>query len=177
MQNYPSSLSGVDRMTGASRKTSGNCIVLINAAFLQEVKESFSELWEKIAVLRSMTSSQITDSEQIHHWVKLLAECKKELSSEFSLEETFGYISLDRATNTWEKLDRDASDVRAQHAELYCHLTELCEQVEEAQYRGTIVRDFQQYIEAFQTFDAAFRSHEQQEARFIEIGLGITLNS
>lgn len=160
-------------MTVANKKTKGKVVVLINAAFLQEVKESFSELWEKLSRLRSIVNFESMDAEQIHSWVSLLADCKNLLSSEFSLEETFGYISMDRASNNWERLGTDASDIRAQHAELYCHLMELCEQAEEAQYRGTVVRDFGQYVQAFQQFDGSLQSHERQEARLIEVGLGI----
>jgi hypothetical protein len=156
------------------KKSSSNGVVLINAAFLQEVKESFSELWETLSVLRWTCRAEIADAQQAHQWVSTLAKFRGEVSDLFSIEETFGYLELQSSKKSCVPADLDATKVRSQHAELYLRITELCELVEEAQYRGTLCRDFGELVEEFQKFDAEFRMHEQRESNLIEIGLGLT---
>jgi hypothetical protein len=65
------------------------------------------------------------------------------------------------------------ADALRQHRELYMYLLEICEKVEESQYVGTICRDFQRHLAAFQEFDGMLSEHERIEAQMIEYGLGL----
>ena len=145
--------------------------VTINAAFLQEVKEAFSELWEKVRQMVQSAQEGLPLSVDLNHWVTQLTELRGHLASEFSLEETYGYIT--RAAKPLAGSAIDPSVTRNQHAELYLQLSELCEQVEEAQYRGTLMRDFWVYTKSFYVFVDSLQQHERMEARLIEHGLGI----
>ena len=141
----------------------------INAAFLQEVKESHAELWDLLHRLRLATEQGMQLSIEANRWVMLLDEVRERLASEFSLEETYGYLSqAGRAA-----CRTDATTLRGQHAELYVQLSELCERAEEAQYRGTIIRDFPEFAAEFRRFDQALQRHEQAEAAAIRMGLGL----
>lgn len=153
-------------------KTSG--YVTINAAFLQEVKEESWELWESLHRLRDATQQMRAPlSVELNKWVSKLADVRSELATEFSLEETYGYIT--QVAQPYSGPGRNPAATRLQHAELYLQLSELCEQIEVAQYRGTLMRDFQTYADEFQEFLEALRNHEYEEARLIQFGLGLKM--
>ncbi len=148
--------------------------VAINAAFLQEVKEAYSAMWESLRQLRESSRMQAPLSLDLNKWVSMLSELRSELGSEFNLEETYGYIT--QAVNPYIGPCVNPMKTRSQHAGLYIQLRELCEQVEEAQYRGTLMRDFRQYADEYFQFDRALQDHEREEGRLIEHGLGIAVS-
>lgn len=144
---------------------------VVNAAFLQEVKDSNTQLW---AVLRELRSIQVGDLESkatSRLLVDKLSEFRDCIALEFSLEETYGFIEGAYAVGFGV---HSAATAKLQHRELYLQLHELCEQVEEAQYRGTILRDLPMYLGAFEQFDASFRAHEDLEFELIRCGLGFS---
>ncbi|MCA9129822.1 MAG: hypothetical protein KDB22_22200 [Planctomycetales bacterium] len=145
---------------------------IVNAAFLQEVKESNFVLWEVLNDLRELARSKDFSNVAIHKFVSQLASLRDGIGVQFSLEETYGFF---------EGVPRfaaiamgNAKHARDQHRELYLHLHEICERAEEAQYRGTIARDLPIFLGAFEGFDDAFRAHEQLEAELIRTGLGLS---
>lgn len=154
--------------TSLKKQTCG--VVTINAAFLQEIKEACSPLSDRVYQLRESALNGLPLSVDLNQWVSQLTDLRAQLVNAFGLEETYGYITSASKPFSWVPFD--PSEVRGQHAELYMQLSELCEQVEEAQYRGTILRDFSIYSEAFSSFADAFQSHEKHEAQLIEQGLG-----
>ncbi len=145
--------------------------VTINPAFLQEVKEAYSSVWENMHQLLDAAARGLPLSVDMNHWVAQLSSLRGQLSSEFSLEETYGYVT--NATQVISCHNLDPAVTRSQHAELYLQLSELCEQVEEAQYRGTLMRDFPSYAESFFAFIDRLQAHERSEAKLIEYGLGL----
>jgi hypothetical protein len=155
----------------SDRKTTGaKYFTTINAAFLQEVKEANAPLWESLYTLRSLVSD-IRNAEAIHNWVLRLSDFRRQLSTEFALEETYGYIS--RAPRQHILVGIDPNQTLMQHRELYLQLVDICEQVEQAQYVGHIVRDIKQHVAAFQEFDSMLAEHERIEAEMIRYGLGL----
>lgn len=152
------------------KTTSQQTTLGINAAFLQEVKESNVQLWSTLRELRTHVLEDCEPSYVARRFVELLGELRDCLAFEFSLEETYGFVSgiPARAAS-----GNGALKARAQHSELYLHLHELCEQVEEAQYRGTIRRDLASYFDAFSYFDECLAAHEALESELIEDGLGV----
>ncbi len=142
----------------------------VNAAFLQEVKDSNLPLWATLRELRELAANVTDRIEASRQFVNRLDELRDSIGLQFSLEETYGFVSGVRSTVAFGC--GDARDAQMQHRELYLQLHELCEQVEEAQYRGTISRDFGEYYSSFEAFDACFRAHEELEAELIRCGLG-----
>lgn len=145
--------------------------VTINAAFLQEVKEANSQLWETQYSLRTIAQQKSVSEPEIHAWVAKLTDFRRQLSTEFALEETYGYISS--AQHQHIKVGVDPSVTLKQHRELYLQLLEVCERVEESQYVGTILRDFRIHVACFQEFDAGMSEHERLESQMIRYGLGL----
>lgn len=141
---------------------------MINAAFLQEVKDSNVELWDAVHRLRVMieeagdaTRTRIS-AEQTRSFVTLLGQLRDLLAFEFSLEEAYGYIEGCRGAPSIA--GQRAAAAKLQHRELYLLIHELCEQAEEAQYRGAVDREYVELMAAAAEFDAQLRAHEQLEA-------------
>ena len=142
----------------------------VNAAFLQEVKDSNLQLWSTLRELRELPQHVSDPIEASRQLVNRLGELRDCVALEFSLEETYGFINGVSPRMAFGAAD--AKTAKMQHSELYLQLHELCEQAEEAQYRGTIGRDLAMFLEAFEAFDSCFRAHEELEAELIRCGLG-----
>lgn len=143
---------------------------IINAAFLQEVKDSNLRLWSVLGELREIRLGE-DPRETALQLVDRLSELRDCIGLEFSLEETYGFIEGAHPSHYIGVAN--AETAKNQHRELYLQLHEICEQVEEAQYRGTIGRDLPIYLGAFEGFDIAFRAHEELESELIRCGLGV----
>ncbi len=147
---------------------------MINAAFLQEVKESNIELWETIHQLRLLVeggdgasvSSSASNARQL---VTLLSQLRDQLAFAFSLEEAYGFIEGCRGIAPL--IAQRAQLAKQQHRELYLLIHELCETAEEAQYRGVADREFNELLSAAADFDAQLRAHEQLESELMTDGL------
>jgi hypothetical protein len=148
----------------------GFCVT-INAAFLQEVKEANCQLWDTLFQLRLVSQMAQPGEAKIHQWVQKLTEFRRQLSAEFALEETYGYIS--RAIRQHIACRVDPADTLKQHKDLYLHIIDICEQAEQAQYVGTVVRDFGMHAAAFLEFDLMLSEHERAESEMIRYGLGL----
>lgn len=144
---------------------------VVNAAFLQEVKESNFELWGLFRSLREVKSQEWDVREVSRRFVDDLNDLRDSVGLQFSLEETYGFIEGLPANSIIGIASANAA--RMQHCDLYLQIHELCEKAEEAQYRGTISRDLDEYLEQFASFDAAFRAHEELEQELIRCGLGM----
>lgn len=147
---------------------------IVNAAFLQEVKDSNLRLWAVLHELHDLNALGSTADDaraQAHELVALMSELRDSIALEFSLEETYGFI--EGASRVGGLGMPDASLAKLQHRELYLQLTELCEQIEEAEYRGTIARDLQTYLDCFTRFDEAFYTHEEFESELMRCAFGV----
>lgn len=145
---------------------------IVNAAFLQEVKDSNNELWAILEELRAMELQPKDPRSESRNLVVKLSELRDCIALEFSLEETYGFI--EGAPNNHSLGLADAGKAKTQHRELYLQLHEICERAEEAQYQGTISRDLPMFIGAFEQFDDQLRAHEDFESELIRCGLGIS---
>lgn len=143
----------------------------VNAAFLQEVKDANPQLWANLREVRELVRHSEDSPSTSRRFVTRLGELRDGLGLGFSLEETYGYIE---GSNFPSGLfgTADALTAKMQHRDLYLQLHEICEMVEEAQYRGTICRDLPIFKGAFETFDSCFRAHEDLEAELIRCSLG-----
>ncbi len=142
---------------------------MVNAAFLQEVKESNPNLWSVLHDVRRMRDRRYSQARKAREFAKLIEQLRDDLALEFSLEETYGFVG---GIAPSEKMCSEARTAREQHRELFLHLLEICETDEESQYRGTIVRDLDKLLDDFDEFDTALRAHEKLEADMIRNSLG-----
>lgn len=148
-------------MVHTSTKTLG-----INAAFLQEIKDSHPDLAHAVHALRATYHSEDVPSQTARRLVRLLDELRDFLAFQFALEESYGYIECAQPVS--ETLSEMAETARGQHCGLYLELSGLCEQAEELQYRGFACDNVRQLIHDTEQFDARLIQHERLEAQLIE---------
>jgi hypothetical protein len=147
---------------------------MVNAAFLQEIKESNVDFWANIRQLRELLGAQDEPRCLSTKLVRGLSDLRISLPRQFSLEETYGYIEGSRAA----PMIATAKAVMAkqQHRELYLELQEVSERAEEAQYRGTISHQLEELMQACKDYLTAFDAHEALESELIQCCLGISGN-
>jgi hypothetical protein len=145
--------------------------MMVNAAFLQEVKDSHLQFWSDLDDLKHLLASDSEPREQSIQLVRILNDLRDSIALEFSLEDTYGYIQGSRFAN-YVAAAR-ATQARRQHGELYLQLHEILERAEEAQYRGTISRDYAEFVTACEEFLDAMQAHEELESDLIRQGFGI----
>lgn len=149
---------------------SGTSSTMINAAFLQEVKDSNVELWHALHDLRHLIEKPGESHVAARQLVSLLSQLRDLLALEFSLEEAYGFITNCRGV---ERTTAEESETaRQQHRELYLRIQELCELAEESQYRGTAQRELAQLLKMAAEFDECLQAHENLEAELIRTGFG-----
>lgn len=150
--------------------TSSVTTTMVNAAFLQEVKDSNLQFWQNVYDFKRLLNSNAEVFEQSASLVRLLSELRDSMALEFSLEETYGYIE---GIGGGSVSARKAEEAKRQHRDLYLHLHEISEQAEEAQYRGTIAQDFADLLSVCKVFLAALEAHEKHESELIHFELGV----
>ena len=141
---------------------------MINAAFLQEVKESNVELWDTLHALRCIIDGTGSSAGDARRLVALLSQLRDLLAFEFSLEEAYGFIEGCRGIAPL--VAQRATLAKQQHRELYLLVHELCEHAEEAQYRGVADREYTDLVAMAADFDAQLRAHELLESELITAG-------
>jgi hypothetical protein len=151
--------------------TSSVTTTMVNAAFLQEVKDSNIQFWQNVHDFKRLLHQSAELSELSAKLVRLLSELRDSMALEFSLEETYGYIEGNYAASSVSA--HKAGQAKQQHRELYLQLHEISESAEEAQYRGTIVEDFAAIVMVCKEFLTALEAHEQHESELIRYELGI----
>lgn len=140
--------------------------LVVNPAFLQEIKDSNPDLWDTVHRLRQTCECNEEPAVTSRQLAKLLDSLRDHLALQFSLEESYGYLEV------IEPNDSDgcelATRTQSQHCSLYLQLSELAEQAEELQYRGVEPLQLKQLVQAAQSFDSRLRLHEQTENELIE---------
>ena len=144
---------------------------MVNAAFLQEVKDSNLQFWQNVHDFKRLLNQSAEVLELSTKLVRLLSELRDSMALEFSLEETYGYIEGN--CNGRSVSACKAGQAKRQHRELYLQLHEISESAEEAQYRGTIVQDYAALVVVCKEFLTALEAHEKHESDLIRFELGI----
>lgn len=150
--------------------TSTVTTTMVNAAFLQEVKDSNLQFWQNVHDFKRLLNQSADISELSAKLVRLLGELRDSLALEFSLEETYGYIE---GVSTGSVSARKADEAKHQHRELYLQLHEISENAEEAQYRGTINQDYAEIVASCRAFMNSLDAHEKHESDLIHYELGV----
>jgi len=106
---------------------------VVNNAFLIELKECNSSLWEDVNLLGSYTQEPFCAD-----WIEeeagvLLRRLRQELSGQFRLEETFGFVA-----GPSQHQDRNVSKAIDQHLSIVLMCVALSEQLDDLEYCGTL---------------------------------------
>ena len=149
--------------TGASLDT-----LVINAAFLQEIKDCNPNLWQVQHQLRQVCESDQEPGVVARLLVQLLDDFRDRLSMQFALEESYGYQSASAGSIDAMVSPEMVSKAHQQHCHLYLEICDLAEQAEELQYRGVDPSALTKLVQATQAFDDHLRKHEQLESELID---------
>ncbi|MCM2373341.1 hypothetical protein [Aporhodopirellula aestuarii] len=159
----------------------------VNAAFLQEIKDSNPHLWHEVHRLRTLCELETSDLEKpqatIREFVSCLDELRDLLALQFALEESYGLISADsvaakriaesmsisQQSEAEEERQRMVRSVTDQHRCLYLQLIDLVEQAEELQYRGCEAKCLRMLAGSIERFSGDLTAHERLEAELIRM--------
>ncbi|TWT76217.1 hypothetical protein CA13_67090 [Planctomycetes bacterium CA13] len=154
-------------------QTSSNQLA-VNAAFLQEIKDSNPELWKTWYQLRQVCDSTDEPRQVAIKMVKLLDQLRDVIAMHFALEECYGYVEvpIDSKNGSFVCKSRDGvtdvNDTKTQHCALYLEASDLAEVAEEYQYRGVAAAQIQELVQRFRQFDEHWQAHERCENELIE---------
>ncbi|TWU01458.1 hypothetical protein [Neorhodopirellula pilleata] len=182
--------SSTNRATSAQNGSSSGSpqtVWLVNAAFLQEIKDSNPHLWHEFHRLRTLSQLEQPDCETPQQAIKGLAQCldgiRDLLALQFTLEESYGLIATPltpspygqpspEAMRRQEVIDERQMMVRHvidQHRCLYLQIVDLVEQAEELQYRGCDSNCLRLFAEKVERFSCDFTAHERLEGELIRL--------
>lgn len=146
--------------------------LVVNPAFLQEIKDSNPDLWHTVHQLRQVCDCNDAPAKLSRQLTRLLDSLRDQLALQFSLEESYGYMTVPQ--NPGVALGDLANRAQSQHGMLYIRLSELAEQAEELQYRGVEQSQLRRLVEQTCDFDAELREHERLENELIERSFGLS---
>ena len=152
--------------------TTSTKTLVVNAAFLQEIKDSNPDLWYAVHRLRGLCESQQEPAHLARQLVRQLDELRDLVALQFALEESYGFVEITAVSGdrdrTLAPLADGCSRVQSQHCALYLQLSDLAERAEELQYCGVAAAQLRELIEQTRRFDADLREHENFETELIE---------
>ncbi len=147
--------------------------LIINPAFLQEIKDCNPDLWtlvHRLGRIDSMVDRRGDEpSQTLGELTRLLDELRDQLALQFSLEESYGYIELPEqvAAHTSRVTSALAQQTQSQHTSLYLKLSDLSEQTQELQYRGVEPRRLRELLAWSGDFYSELQEHERMEQELI----------
>lgn len=140
--------------------------LVVNPAFLQEIKDSNPDLTQTVLELRRVLQSDETPAQIARRLARLLDDLRDHLALQFALEESYGYIAVPKEPSG--SADELAQRLQSQHGRLYMQLSDLAEQAEELQYRGVEPNQLHLLLQQTVQFDRDLRDHEYAEHELIE---------
>lgn len=138
----------------------------INGAFLREIKDSAIELKNTTETVRHLCECPPWDMRCLRHLTEAMDRWRDQLAMVFTLEETYGYISLTPLSPRHEAPREgipNPSELRREHGTLYLFVSELAEAMEELQFRGYDAVAMRDLVTRVMVFFERLDRHEQQE--------------
>jgi hypothetical protein len=164
-QEAQSAMSTVQSPTATLTQT-----LVINPAFLQEIKDSHPDCWDAQYRLRRLCHSDDNSEDRLNQMVTLLSQFRDHLALEFTLEESYGYLPIPDINRKTVELLGSGSIEKAhdQHSSLYLQVSDLCEQACDLQYRGFEQAGFDSLVNTIESFDEQLIAHEKLESDLID---------
>jgi hypothetical protein len=138
--------------------------VTVNAAFLQEIKEVNTELWQLLGDLRHRCQRPIAPG-QCRLLIDKLCQLRDQLALHFSLEEAYGYF--DDPVDVAPQLSRMAGRLREEHKSLYLEFCEVADHAERMFYEERHAALALWIGPEFLQLDRRLRDHEERENELI----------
>ena len=147
-----------------------NASKVLILAFLQDLKESHSNLWEDVNVLGSYVQEPFCADWLEENGGTLLRRLREGLGSQFRLEETFGYVDGPVGAT-----DPDIEKAIDQHLRIVLHCVALSEQCDDLEYAGRLRTESTKIWRQMRAMYDAILDHEALERRIISRALGLQI--
>lgn len=139
--------------------------VVINPAFLQEIKDDHHELRQLMHHTCAMLERSGQAEIEYPRVVEMFGKLRDQLAMHFSLEEAYGYF--DDAISVAPHLSRRAEDLRSQHSGLFSDACRLAESAERLSRHENADAALACLTGEYCRFSAQFHDHESQECDLI----------
>lgn len=143
---------------------------VVNLAFLQELKESHSSLWEDVNLLGSYVQEPFCPDWLEQNGGALLRRLREGLSSQYRLEETFGFVDGPPG-----RTDPEIEKAVDQHLRIFLQCVALSEQCDDLEYAGRLRAESTQVWRQMRQMYDAILEHEALERRIVSRALGLQI--
>ncbi len=143
---------------------------VVNLAFLQELKESHSSLWEDVNLLGSYVQEPFCPDWLEQSGGALLRRLREGLSSQYRLEETFGFVDGPSG-----QTDPEIEKAIDQHLRIFLQCVALSEQCDDLEYAGRLRTESTQVWRQMRHMYEAILEHEALERRIVSRALGLQI--
>jgi len=148
--------------TGGKGMASDQFTRVINHAFLSELKDCNVALWDDVALLGSYAQEPFSAEWIEQNAGQLLHRLREQLSCQFRLEETFGYV-----IGPGDVQDKNVTKAIGQHFSLMLQCTALSEQLDELEYCGKLSSETHEMWRQMKRLYEAIMEHEALERRLV----------
>jgi hypothetical protein len=140
--------------------TSDGIARVVNSAFLNELKECNSALWEDVNLLGSYAQEPFSGDWIEQNGGPLLRRLREELSGQFRLEETFGFVA-----GPTPYQDRNVTRALDQHLSIVLQCVALSEQFDDLEYCGKLSSETLEMWKQMKRLYECIMEHESLERR------------
>lgn len=145
--------------------TSNSTLVSVNAAFLQEIKDVHTELWDLLAVTRGTFKHKLRSESDEHRFAVDVEELRDLFALQFALEEGFGYF--DNPVFVDMDIAKRAEDLKSDHQHLYFEISEICEWIDKLRHHRRLSLKLKDVGIRFESFCDQLMKHEARENELI----------
>jgi hypothetical protein len=137
---------------------------IVNYAFLQELKEENSSLWEDVLLLGSYSQEPFSSDWIEQNAGPLLRRLRDKLAGQFRMEETLAYIPAPDAVQS-----NDVTTAFNQHLKILLHCVSLSEMCDDFEYSGKLYRETVEVWQEMRKLYDEIMDHESLERRMLNL--------
>lgn len=137
---------------------------IVNYAFLQELKEENTPLWEDVLLLGAYGQEPFSCDWIEQNAGALLRRLRDRLAGQFRMEETLAYIPSDGAMQS-----KDVSKALSQHLQILLHCVALSEKCDDFEYSGKLYNETYEIWKEMRALYDEIMEHESLERRMLNL--------
>ena len=139
--------------------------VTINAAFMQEIKEASSELWQILREISHLCAHPLSIHLHPRRSIELLRQLQDQLGLYFTLEEYYGYFEGPARGDL--EFSKRAADLRNQHQDMYLDICAIVDRAERLLDHRRAASLTHHIVVRTQAFQEQLKAHEAAEERLL----------
>jgi hypothetical protein len=137
---------------------------IVNYAFLQELKEENTPLWEDVLLLGAYGQAPFSGDWIEQNAGTLLRRLRDRLSGQFRMEETLAYIPVEGITQS-----PGVTKALNQHLQILLHCIALSEKCDDFEYAGKLHRETYEIWKEIRALYDEIMEHESLERRLLNL--------